>query len=53
MDAAFQFGLRRFGSGGLPFGAEVVPDVDDDGCSVLDLGERVAGLRWVTKRWTI
>jgi hypothetical protein len=50
VDAAFEFGFRRFGSGGLPFGAEVP---DDDGCSLLDLGEREAGLRCVTKRWTI
>jgi len=34
----------------LVFGAEVP---DDDDCSFLDPGEREAGLRCVTKRWTM
>jgi len=46
VDAEFdRFGLRR-----LPFGAEVP---DDGDCSFLDVGEREAGLRCVTKRWTM
>jgi hypothetical protein len=46
-DAELEYGFRL----ALLFGADV-PD-DDDGCSLLDPGEREAGLRCVMKRWTI